>query len=282
MTFRIAGGAIIAATALITASPALAGWDGFIKSNISQFGEPVRFEMEFDSNGYRLKDKTYNVPIEYRAEVSGAGRKLKAIDVNVQTTLHGPGRYAGVRRQLDQKAAWGKTVLPLRLAHLAPMAAAGKAACAKHGGASVKNVEVKLPLQMRVTFADGRKTREFTKDANVPAVFVCAAQPSRKTVDLQLEKLKVYTLPVKPACGEPVRMVAEFWTNKPGTVSFQYVRGDGEKQNASVTTEKVNGGYAKRWGKTYTFSQSESRKYMVVVNGHKASSNWVPIDVNCG
>jgi hypothetical protein len=95
-------------------------------------------------------------------------------------------------------------------------------------------------------------------------------------------QLKLYTVPAEPKCGQPVSLITEIHTNKPGKVEFQLFRRDGEKQEASLVTEKISGGYAKRWSKRYTYNQSIRREYLVVVRGHEFSSQWVPVDVRCG
>jgi hypothetical protein len=284
MNFRSASSIAGATLALCVAGSAQAGWDGYIKSNVSQFGEPVKLEIVSDGGGYRLKGNSFQLPIEYRAEVDSRGRKLRQIDVNVVTVLQGAGKTAGLRRDLNQKAAWGKTLLVMNRAHLAPMEAQARKICASHNSAKPKEVAARIPLQMTVYFDPEKASHgmaRFTKDGDVPAVIVCPGQPKRESVDLKLTDLKVYTLPAKPACGKPVQLVAEFWTNKPGKVDFQLFRGDGERQKASVETAKAGKGYVKRWGKSYTFDKSESRKYMILVTGHPASSDWVPINVNC-
>lgn len=41
-----------------------------------------------------------------------------------------------------------------------------------------------------------------------------------------------------------------------------------------------NGGVA-TWQKKYTFTKTESRKYMIYVKGHKATAMWVPLGAKC-
>jgi hypothetical protein len=106
--------------------------------------------------------------------------------------------------------------------------------------------------------------------------------PTPAEMPLKVTELKLYTVPANPKCGEPVNLITEIHTNKPGKVEFQLFRRDGEKQEASLVTEKVSGGYAKRWAKKYKYDQSIRREYLVVVRGHEFSSQWVPVDVKCG
>ena len=92
----------------------------------------------------------------------------------------------------------------------------------------------------------------------LPIKVVCQAkQPKRAKIDLKVSKLKLYTIPARPKCGQPVRLVTEIHTNKPGKVNFMLFRHDGAKQAASL---KTGNGYAKRWAKTYTFNKTTKRK----------------------
>ena len=283
MKTQLISALVVGATLAFSAGGAQAGWDGYIKSNISQFGEPVRLDMINEGKGYKLKTRTYRVPVEYRAEVSGNKRTIRQIDVQVRNILHGKGSTYGLRRKLEQQAAWGKINLDMWPLHLAPMEKLGRDLCKSHGGTNIKEIKTQIPVQMQVLFQNkDASLQTFTKDGNVPALVMChPQQPKRESVALKLTDLKVYTVPAKPACGKPVRLVAEFWTNKAGKIDFQLARGDGEMQKASVQTQSVGGKYVKRWGKEYKFSKSESRKYMILVTGHPASSKWVPINVRC-
>lgn len=104
---------------------------------------------------------------------------------------------------------------------------------------------------------------------------------SHSSFKFKVTKTRLYTVPARPVCGKPVKLVAEFHANRPGKVIFTLFRGDGKKQNASVTVGKAGKGFAKRWAKTYKFDKTTNRKYMVIVNGHKQSTNWVPLKIRC-
>jgi hypothetical protein len=123
----------------------------------------------------------------------------------------------------------------------------------------------------------------YERKGSFPVQVVCMPmEPHRTPVELKVTQLKLYTVPAEPKCGQPVSLITEIHTNKPGKVEFQLFRRDGEKQEASLVTEKISGGYAKRWSKRYTYNQSIRREYLVVVRGHEFSSQWVPVDVRCG
>lgn len=109
------------------------------------------------------------------------------------------------------------------------------------------------------------------------------SQSSRKgpLFGLKLKEVKLYSVPARPQCGKPVKMVAEFYTNKPGKIDFFYIRGDGEKQKASVKTVSSAKGIMKSWSKTYKFNATENRKYRIHVKDHKTATKWVSLKVNC-
>jgi hypothetical protein len=137
-----------------------------------------------------------------------------------------------------------------------------------NGGPSVKGI-----FPVRVVCSPKRESASASADATPPA---------RVPVALKVNEVKLYTSPAKPACGKPVRLIAEFHTNKPGKVEFTLHRKDGEKQAASITVDKTPGGYAKRWSKEYVYDTSITREYKVVVKGHPISTDWVPVAVKCG
>jgi hypothetical protein len=125
--------------------------------------------------------------------------------------------------------------------------------------------------------------KQVTRVVTMPMTVSCAAMPSRVPSEpLKVTELKLYTLPAKPMCGKPVKLIAEFHTNKPGKVNFTLRRHDGEKQNASVEVGETQGGYAKRWSKEYLYSESIERSYTVTVKGQDLPSQWVSVKVNCG
>ncbi len=109
------------------------------------------------------------------------------------------------------------------------------------------------------------------------------AQAPRKgpLFGLKLKEVKLYSVPARPQCGKPVKMIAEFYTNKPGKIDFFYIRGDGEKQKASVKTVSGAKGIMKSWSKTYKFNATENRKYRIHVKDHKTATKWVSLKVNC-
>ncbi len=98
---------------------------------------------------------------------------------------------------------------------------------------------------------------------------------------LGVSAINLYTLPEHPVCGKPVRLIAEFHTNKPGKVDFVLHRREGRSQHASLTTQKVDDGYAERWSREYVYKNSVRREYMIVVKNEKFSTRWIPVEVKC-
>ncbi len=163
---------------------------------------------------------------------------------------------------------------------------AARAACNAYGGTKkvIKNMGLNGQLTVRHTNYGSHK-QTVQRSAVMTAKVVCQPRDPKRTghstVALKLKGVKLYTVPARPKCGKPVKMVAEFQTNRPGKVEFLYYRGDGKKQKASVTTSKGGAGFQKHWVKTYKINKTTSRKYKVVALGHKASTPWVPLKVNC-
>ena len=163
---------------------------------------------------------------------------------------------------------------------------AARAACNAYGGTKkvIKNMGLNGQLTVRHTNY-GKHKQTVHRSAVMTAKVVCQPRDPKRTghstVALKLKGVKLYTVPARPKCGKPVKMVAEFQTNRPGKVEFLYYRGDGKKQKASVTTSKGGAGFQKHWVKTYKISKTTSRKYKVVALGHKASTQWIPLKVNC-
>ncbi len=166
------------------------------------------------------------------------------------------------------------------------------ALCDVFGGSNKVVRDMTLGTSMQVYREKSAESKY--KDGTFPMKVVCRAKPDGPTrnpqtssseqqkKNLKLTKLKLYTIPAKPVCGKPVKLVGEFHTNMPGKIEFKLFRGDGAKQNASVVTTKTSSGYAKRWAKTYKFNETTFRKYMIVAMGHPASTDWKHIKVHCG
>jgi len=281
---------IAASAALLVASAATASadLDGFIKSNVSQFGGPVQLTMQQVDGNYRLKAATTIVPISYEASVEGSGPYtwLEAIDVGVRHITKGNGPLMGLRRQLaKQDKVGGNTNLPMTRAHLAPMEKLGQDLCTSHEGPGEKRIDTTIPLTMSVTYHQPTSSVDFLRQGSVPATIVCEAPAPKAPPKVSLMELKLYTLPARPLCGKPVVVMAEFFVNYPGPLNFQYWRDNGDHQNVTVTAASaVPAGqhrYLQRWSKTYTFAKTENRKYRIVPQGSPLTTDWVDINVHC-
>ncbi len=120
----------------------------------------------------------------------------------------------------------------------------------------------------------------------IAGILVAGATASAKKADkpktgFEISDVKLYTLPAKPVCGEPVRLVTEIHATKPGKVDFTLLRRVGRSQKASLTIAGDGEELVQRWIKEFTYKSSVKREYMVVVKGHEYSTGWVPVEVNC-
>ncbi len=173
---------------------------------------------------------------------------------------------------------------------LAPFKNDAASLCSVFGGAkkTVRDMEIGLRL-----WAESSNSGPSVKGI-FPVRVVCSSKkepasasadatpPARVPVALKVNEVRLYTSPAKPVCGKPVRLIAEFHTNKPGKIEFTLHRKDGEKQAASISVDKTPDGYAKRWSKEYSYDTSITREYKIVVKGHPISTEWVPVTVKCG
>ncbi len=99
---------------------------------------------------------------------------------------------------------------------------------------------------------------------------------------IEVSDVKLFAQPENPVCGEPVHIIAEIRTTKPGAVEFMLHRREGRSQKASLTTQETDGGFIERWQKEYVYNHSVKREYRVVVKGGKQATSWMPVNVSCG
>lgn len=125
------------------------------------------------------------------------------------------------------------------------------------------------------------KTLKLFATALVLSKAIAVIPADAKIKEIAVSKIDLYTQPTEPVCGEPVEIVAEIHTTKPGKVEFTLHRREGRTQSASLTTHETADGYVERWSKEYVYRNSVKREYMVAVKGQKFSTSWVPVDVKC-
>lgn len=279
-----------AATTILTthgASAKPAVRDMSLKPVTTQFNNPPHLLMEHDGSKYKWANKGDVFDIKMRMTARGKGSRLDGGTIKVKhnglRTIWGwPAGYKAWKIDQVVSAALGRVELGLFEDKAVQV-------CNQHGGTKkvVRNLTIPLVFEANLVSFTGKSI-----DSSFSARIVCMPKqgPSRtptsseqtRAPDLKVKKVKLYTIPSKPQCGKPVRLVTEIWTNRAGKVNFQLYRKDGHKQDASLKTGKVNGGFAARWAKTYTFKKSVDRSYMVVVKGHKFSTSWVPVKLSCG
>ncbi|MCR9139828.1 MAG: hypothetical protein NXI27_27800 [Alphaproteobacteria bacterium] len=172
---------------------------------------------------------------------------------------------------------------------LSPQLGKARSVCKSSGGA--KKVVKDIAVNTIFVATDNKTVTHHAKASTKPMLMkvVCQSKlPNGNTNSAGTSKFKfavanvsLHTVPANPVCGKPVKLVANFQATGPGKVNFMLFRGDGAKQNASVMISKNGNGYMKHWAKSYKFSKTTKRKYMIVVKGHKVSTNWVPLKVQC-
>ncbi|HSM39415.1 MAG TPA: hypothetical protein VK862_01590 [Afifellaceae bacterium] len=261
--------------------------DMSLKPVTTQFDNPPHLLRKHDGSKYNWSNKGDVFHIKMRMTARGKGSRLSRGTVRVKNggarTIWGwPAGYKAWKIDQVISATLGKIELGL-------FENQAVRACDQHGGTKkvVRNLTIPLEFEAGLLSFTGK-----TIQSSYPARIVCmpkqgpsrapASSEQQRSPNLQVKTVKLYTIPAKPRCGRPVRLVTEIWTNRPDNVQFQLYRKDGHKQNASLKTSKVNGGFAARWAKTYTFEKSVDRAYMVVVKGHKFSTSWVPVTLRCG
>ena len=243
-------------------------------------------EMKFENGAWNWVNQsskfTARLKVFFRASrKSGATVKLKGFG-NIWTT---PLKYRTKKYEKLDSISIGRSILNRYKSDAV-------AACERSGGPRkvVRDMPIQATMNVYNDYAGGGAK---DKHGYFPTKVVCHAKRrtgntptadssgGHYTAKLQLKKLKLYTVPGKPTCGKPVKLVAEFHTNRAGKVDFMLYRGDGEMQKASVTTTKGGRGYVKRWSKTYTLKSSTNRKYMIASHEHHKSTKWLPLKVNC-
>lgn len=266
-------------SALIVVSPAMAATeirDLLIAPAPTQFDNPPNLTMEHDGSTYHWANKGENFRIRFRVRARVKAGKVFNANANINNIGIWETAAGHHPRKFDITTS---TTIGTNVLHA--YEATARNACNQYG--ADKKVVRNLNLPMLFSVSSFQTTKQM--QAAYPGKIVCMPKKGPKRVPptaLKVSKVKLYTAPAKPKCGKPVMLVTEIWSNRPGKVDFMLFRGDGAKQNASVTTRKVNGGVAALWSKTYTFDKSVDRKYMVVVKGHEFSTDWVPVKLNCG
>ena len=153
---------------------------------------------------------------------------------------------------------------------------------------STKKVVSDIAVNTKFEIAETTRNHHVKSSTSpMPMKVVCYPKPPSSNsagtpkFNFAVSKVSLHTVPARPVCGEPVRLVANFLATGPGKVNFTLFRSDGAKQNASVKIHKNGHGFMNHWVKSYTFNKRTLRKYMIVVKGHKASTNWIPMNVRC-
>ncbi len=235
----------------------------------------VHMVMEHNGNGWHWTNKSdiFNARVKVYFKASG---KVGSASVRLIDT--GAGIWALPAGYKTKK--YEKLVnYSVSKAMLSPFQSKAKAVCDVFGGSKKRMHDIGLKAEMYVS----QNTKVVRKHANMPVRIVCMPKsPTRKPVEMKVSKIKLYTIPAKPRCNKPVKLVTEILTNKAGKVNFSLQRNDGEFQKVSIVTVKGSAGYAKRWSKTYTFKENVDRRYRIVLAKQPMTSKWTNLKVSCG
>lgn len=281
-TKRISCALLMLSALAVTAGTSHAKNNPFLKFDVlsNQFSNAV-FEFDYSGGKYKWKKKS----ISLKFTISGdAGRHrdwLPSLDLHPISMTPGT-KMVGKIPSGKRKFKYTDTI-QFKTSFLKSFVPNFTDYCNRKGG-SKRHVKDGLFFKMKAVAANN-KGKVLKHTEQVPVRVICNAKPSnpqRNPVALKATQVKLYTIPAKPVCGKPVKLVTEIWTNKPGKVDFFLTRNDGGKQKASVTTGKVNKGYVKRWAKTYEFKKSVHRRYQVVLAKQAMKSSWAEIKLKCG
>lgn len=269
--------AAIATASLLDASPASAKiTDMRFHVVQTELDDVPYMEMVHDGKNYAWASEGKNFNIRTKVKIKSVGNRFWNAGVLVERT----GGHLWVMPEHKTFSYEKLEHTTIGKAFLSPFKNDARALCDVFGGDKKTVRDMDIALRMWVESTNGGPSVK----GIMPVRVVCMPkkEPARTPVAFKVTEVKLYTLPAKPACGEPVRLVTEIHSNKPGKVEFTLFRRDGEKQAASLTTEKAGKGYAKRWSKQYVYNSSIKREYLVTVTGHAFSTSWVPIEVKCG
>jgi hypothetical protein len=242
----------------------------------TQFDNVPYMEMTHDGKTYNWTSQDKNFNVRTKVLVKSIGNRFSNAGIIVTRTnasLWKMPSHKTFKYEKLETTAIGK-------AFLSPFKNDARALCDVFGGDKKNIRDMEIGLRMWAESVNGGPSVK----GIMPVRVVCMPrkQPDRMPVAFKVTDVKLYTIPAKPACGKPIRLVTEIRSNKSGKVDFTLHRRDGEKQQVSITTEQTAKGYAKRWSKEYVYNNSIRREYLVVVNGHPLSTDWVPVDVKCG
>ena len=277
MKYPITTAAALLAAGLLSATPAVAKiTDMRFHVVQTQLDDVPYMEMVHDGKNYAWASEGKNFNIRTKVKIKSVGNRFWNAGILVERTggnLWLMSKHKTFGYEKLERTTIGK-------AFLAPFKNDAKALCDVFGGYKKTVRDMEIRLRMWVESTNGGPSVKGT----MPVRVVCMPkkQPTRTPVAFKVTEVKLYTLPAKPVCGKPVRLVAEIHSNKAGKVDFTLFRRDGEKQAASLTTEKAGKGYVKRWSKEYVYNSSIKREYLITVTGHAFSTSWVPIEVKCG
>lgn len=247
------------------------------------FGNPPAMEMKYTGGKWTWinQNKSFQVQVKLKAKSSGARLRygylwVARVNGSSKTNIwEWPLNYKTYNYEKLVSRTIGKSILSKNVGSAAAL-------CGTFGGNKKVVRDMYLPAAFQVHDTYQNSKAGFNK-LNVKVVCHAKPQPTRKPpAAFSVSSLKLYTIPAKPACGKPVTLIAKVEANKPGKVGFTLYRKDGLHQKTSMNVHKQGSGYKGAWSKKYIHTKSVNLQYLVALHGHKKSTQWVPIKVNCG
>lgn len=241
---------------------------------------PALVFSQSDGKYEAQKDKTYSTSLRLKAEKKWNARitEWELAEIKTGAVLNSNGFQQASIKKLDKSVTYN-----IGWDQLKHFESKGRALCEQHGKPNEKVVKTSANIRFEFKAIVRARTNN-ASDVKVlkkflPIHVVCMPEPF-EVKDVQLS---VQYEGNSRDCPVKATLKAKFTTNKPGKNKFTFllVRDNGMKQEVNAETFGSGAQSIALWHKNYTFTKTESRKYMIVVIGHKATALWVPVRANC-
>jgi len=276
--------AAVATLALTGAAEAAGIKNASFELQSSVFNHPLTLVFAPKDGKYELKE-IEGGSIQARLQADKIGRGwIASYHINLHSR-NGQTLVSSGWEDLKAKKVDKSFTFKLTKDLLKPQVAEGRKFCNENGN-PLKKVVKKRSLGIYATVKAGMKDVTLAVGKSVVYInrgmnYSIACMPAHFEVnDVQLS---VKYEGNSRDCPVKATLQAKFKTNKPEKQQFTFVlvRDNGMKQEVTrYAYPQGNGGVAS-WQKSYTFTKTESRKYMIYVKGHKATAMWVPVGANC-
>lgn len=269
------------AVSILAATPAAAKIKDikfhFIQSGA--YGSSPVMEMKFQQGKWTWLSKSAKVPVKVKIDGHPEYFKIYAFDHK------GHNKQTVYSKEVPGKNFEKVVNATFPASYFKKNISAAKNLCGVFGGKNkvVRDMPVKTLLQ---AFDNHKKKNSGYKYGKVNVKVVCHPKKLPNSAGtgafaLKIKDLKLSTVPAKPKCGQPFKLVTNLKTNIPAKVSLKLLRNNGMSQNFTIQPKKSNGGHSGIWFKNYNLKKTEKRSYKVIVNGKAIQTPWHTIDVKC-